>query len=101
MRGRSRTKLAKFSSLVFVVAAAALMVAPTGAGAATTLGDTFDPTTACDPDVTRLQSASGGQYTAPTNGVITRWEYQADADEPNNMRFKVGRATGTTNEFFI
>ena len=94
MRGRNRrSNLAKFSPLAFVVAAAALMVAPSGASAATTIGETFEPTTLCDGAMlTRLQSVSpGGQYSAPSDGVITRWSFEAGADPPD-LRFKAARA---------
>jgi Ca2+-binding RTX toxin-like protein len=78
-----------------VAAAAAMLVAvPSGASAATTIGETFDPDFVCSPNFTRLQSTSpGGQYTVPAPGVITRWSFQADAAPPN-IKFKVGRSAG-------
>ena len=84
-----------------VAAAAAAMVVPSSTSAAVTIGDTFPPTGSCAFSQTRLQSVSGGQYSAPTNGVITSWSFEAASNEPDNLRFKVGRATGTADEFTI
>ena len=81
-------------SIASVVVAAALIAAPSSAGAATTIGETFDPDMVCSPNFTRLQSTSpGGQYTVPTAGVITKWSFQADAAPPQ-IKFKVGRSAG-------
>ena len=72
--------------------AVALLAIPSGASAGTQIGETFTPTGGCDSNRTRLQSVSpGGQYSAPSDGVITRWSFQAAATPPD-LRFKVGRA---------
>jgi hypothetical protein len=77
---------------VAVIVATALMAAPSGASGATTIGETFTPSAFCDTSRTRLQSVSpGGQYSAPSDGVITRWSFQAGGAPPD-LRFKVGRA---------
>jgi RTX calcium-binding nonapeptide repeat (4 copies) len=77
------------------------MAAPSGASAATTIGETFTPPTGCLANNTRLQTVSpGNQYAAPTNGVITQWSFQANASPPK-LKFKVGRPTGVANEFTI
>jgi hypothetical protein len=48
------------------------------AGAATQLGETFAPPTACDPNAANLQSSSpAGQYTVGFPGVITSWSFHA------------------------
>ena len=65
---------------VVAIAAAALMALPSGASAATTIGETFAPTAdlGCGANFTRLQVASvGDQYVVPTDGVITQWNFQA------------------------
>jgi hypothetical protein len=79
-------------SLASVVAMTLLIAAPSGASAATQIGETFAPSAFCDTSRTRLQSVSpGGQYSAPSDGVITSWSFQAGAAPPD-LRFKVGRA---------
>jgi Ca2+-binding RTX toxin-like protein len=84
-------KLAK-TVAVTALAGSALIAVPSGASAATQIGETFTPSAFCDTSRTRLQSVSpGGQYSAPSDGVITRWSFQAGAAPPD-LRFKVGRA---------
>jgi hypothetical protein len=86
-------------SFACAVAAVALMVAPSGASAATTIGQTFDPYSLvsegveCPSDFTRLQSVSpGAAYAAPSAGVITRWSFEADpVTTSGNIKFKVAR----------
>ena len=81
-------------SLASLAAAALIAAIPSGASAATQIGETFTPETGCGAgaDLTRLQSVSpGNQYAAPFNGVITRWSFEAAATPPD-LRFKVGRA---------
>jgi hypothetical protein len=81
--------------LLFLVAAAALIVGPSGASAATQIGETFDPTGNCIANFTRLQSVSpANSYAAPSAGVITRWSYDHAGDPSSvpNLKFKVGRA---------
>jgi hypothetical protein len=71
------------------------VVAPATASAATTLGQTFDPT-GCSPE-TYIQTASpmgGPSYTAPFSGVITRWSYQSDSTPPPTVRLKVAQDFG-------
>jgi hypothetical protein len=99
-------KLAR-TILVVAIAATALLAAPSGASAATTIGQVFIPTgNTCGANFTRLQSTSppantgSPQYLAPTDGVITQWHFQAPATT-SAMRFKVGRATGNPNEFTV
>jgi RTX calcium-binding nonapeptide repeat (4 copies) len=104
------SKLAKVVSAIFL-AATALMAAPSGAGAATLFGQTFTPTGGpqgqpCTANFTRLNTVSpdpstgSPQYAAPTDGVITQWNFQAPAATVQ-MKFKVGRATGNPNEFTL
>ena len=90
---------------VTAIAAAALMVAPSLATGATTIGQTFTPDATCVSNFTRVQSvAPSGQYAAPADGVITRWSFQAGATPPTGLKFKVGRAAPgadfTTNATF-
>jgi hypothetical protein len=87
---------AKLFSAV-VLAATALMAAPSGAGAATTIGETFTPNS-CAPYFTVLQVVSpGNEYAAPADGVITRWSFQATATNVPQLKFKVGRPVGGTD----
>lgn len=93
------------------VVVAALIVAPTGAGAATsTVGQTFapDPATNCGgagsiPGVTFLQTevASGNQYIVPGNGTITSWSFQTGSDLPSTLKFKVGRPQEDGSILFV
>jgi hypothetical protein len=76
-----------------LVALPASVAAPASAGAATQIGNTLTPTGTCSAGYTWLQS----QYSSPADGVITRWDYQADASNIPQLKFKVGRlVTGTT-----
>jgi hypothetical protein len=55
--------------------------------AASTVGHTLTPEGMCSAGFTVLQS----QYSAPSDGVITRWDYQAGASNVPQLKFKVGR----------
>ena len=78
-------------SLASLAAAALIAAIPSGAGAATTIGETFVPVGDACFGTTVIQSISpGGQYSAPSDGVITRWSFEADGAPPD-LRFKVGR----------
>jgi Ca2+-binding RTX toxin-like protein len=100
MSGSDRgTKLSKRVSLAIVAATAALLVIPSGASAGVQIGQTFVPTTFCAAGNSRLQTISaptGPQFAAPTDGVITRWNYQA-GPAPPPLKFKVGHNVGGTN----
>jgi len=89
----------RISLLAVLTAAGLALAAPSGAAAATNLGETFTPSpTLCN--LTNLQTTSpNGQYTVPFAGVITSWSYQALASPPN-VNFKVGRSAGG-NSFTI
>jgi hypothetical protein len=78
-----------------VVTFTALIAATGSAGAATRIGETFQPTDNCSPR-TRLQSSSpGAKYAAPFSGVITSWSFQSSsAAGESPVRFKVGRHAG-------
>jgi hypothetical protein len=77
----------------------ALISIPSGASAATTIGETFDPSSLgvegleCSSNFTRLQSVSpGAAYAAPSAGVITRWSFEADpVTTSGDIKFKVAR----------
>ena len=86
------SKLARTITLA-AIAATALMAAPSGASAATTIGQTVSPGN-CTAGPTRLQTTSPGNlYAAPSGGVITSWSFQAGAAVPT-LKFKVGRPAG-------
>jgi Ca2+-binding RTX toxin-like protein len=91
------SKLARTLAAAGALAGAALIAVPSGASAATTIGQTFAPATAtqCAANYTYLQSTSpGGQYAAPTVGVITGWSFQASAANVPQLKFKVARPAG-------
>jgi hypothetical protein len=86
---------------VTVLVATALMVAPSGAGAATRVGETFTPVSGnpnpCTGGYTFIQSSSpNGQYAVPLAGVITSWSFAANGSPPQ-LKFKVGRSAGGAN----
>ena len=77
----------------------ALLAAPSGASAATTIGQTVSPGN-CTSGPTRLQTTSPGNlYAAPSAGVITQWSFQAGSAVPE-LEFKVGRPVGG-NDYMI
>jgi len=81
----------------------ALLAAPSSAGAATQIGQTFIPNPvgpSCSAGFTRVQGTSpGGQYASPANGVITAWSFDAGPGPPR-LRFKVAHPEGG-NSFTI
>jgi hypothetical protein len=75
------------------------LTVPTGASAATTLGETFVPPNAITEVSIGLQAQSpGNQYAAPSPGVITSWSFQASFGAvPQGLKLKVGRPAGGTD----
>jgi hypothetical protein len=90
---------------VGVCAVGALALAPTPAGAAVTIGETFTPggTTDCNNGFSWIGDPSpappAAQYSAPSDGVITSWSFEAGATGTPQVRLKVYRPTGVTEEF--
>lgn len=81
-----------------VGASAVLAVSAPSAGAATNLGETFDPPSDCAPNTTYLVTDSiGGAYTVPSDGVISSWSFQTGAAAPEVLRLKVGRVTSSSD----
>jgi len=81
----------RFASLVGV-AVATLVAAPTGASAATQIGQTVDPSASdCSEDRTRLQvdSSSSDHYRIPFDGVITSWSFLGGDVVPSQIKLKV------------
>jgi len=66
------------------------------APAATTIGDsTFTPSGTCNGIGTYAQIASpGGQFAAPSAGIITSWTFGAGTTPATSLEFKVLRAAG-------
>ena len=83
-----------------ILAATALMAAPSGAGAAAQVGQTVDPSGSfCSPNnLTWLQSISpsNGSFVVPFDGVITSWSYQGADFPPATLKLKVGRVGATS-----
>jgi hypothetical protein len=91
MKGRTGSLLRRFS-LGFLAAGAMLMAVPSGASSATQIGETFVPDVGCSADTTFAQGISpGGKYAAPSDGVITKWSFQAPTTGPDKLAFKVSR----------
>jgi hypothetical protein len=88
-------------SLVVAIGLCAVLAAPSTAGAATQLGETFPPAGGCVGS-TALQSGSpDDRYTVPAPGVITAWSFQASASPPT-LEFKVARPlAGSPDTFTI
>ena len=79
------------------VSAVAVLSAPS-AGAATNLGETFDPPSFCATDTTYLVTGSvGNTYTVPFDGVISGWSFQTGSFAPESIRLKIGRVTTGTD----
>ncbi len=81
--------------LFLLVAGAVLaLAAPGRALGAVTIGATFTAGEPLAASPTYIQSrSSGNAYAAPSDGVITSWAHQADADPPM-LRFKVVHPLG-------
>jgi hypothetical protein len=81
---------------VFLLVAGAVLAlaAPGSALGAVTIGATFTAGEPLAASPTYIQSRSAGNaYAAPSDGVITSWAHQADADPPT-LRFKVVHPLG-------
>jgi hypothetical protein len=88
-----------------LIAAATLsFMAPAGAGAATTVGSTFDPAGSaigCNPELFYVQHTSPGDlYRMPTSGVLTSWSFQTSTTAPS-IRLKVLRSTGNPDQYLV
>jgi hypothetical protein len=80
------------------------LAAPTGASAATTLGETFAPTgdLSCggpNYEVVQVHRASGTSYAAPSAGVLTSWSFEASTLASTTLTLRVYRPTGTPQQF--
>jgi hypothetical protein len=92
----TRNRVRLISALA--VTTAALLASAPSAGAATDLGETFDPPSPCGTNTTYIVTDSiGDAYTVPSNGVITGWSFQTGAVAPEVIRLKVGRAISGTD----
>jgi hypothetical protein len=79
-------------ALLSAVAFGLLIAAPGSAGAATQLGQTFTSTIDTSDGYEMFQTTSlGGQYAAPSSGVITAWSFQAGATPPQGLKLKIAR----------
>src|SRR5262249_54390121 len=96
LRVRGLRRMGRKLALASALAGAALaFVLPGAAGAATTLGETFVPGGCAEDTYIQSDTPSGApSYTAPFDGVITRWSYQSDASPPPSVRLKVARDLG-------
>jgi hypothetical protein len=83
------------ASAVGLFAALAAASAST-AGAAVTVGSTFTPVVDFGGAGTFIQSSSpvGDSYAVPTNGVITRWSFEAASGTTPPLKLKVVRPAG-------
>ncbi len=78
-------------------AAGFVLIAPSGASAATPLGATFSPNS-CAGDTTYIQTVSpGNSYTVPADGVITHWSYRAGSADGTSVKLKIGRVSPTAD----
>jgi len=81
-----------------VSASAVSLLAATSAGAATNLGETFDPPDFCAPGTTYITTESPGDtYVVPFSGVVSSWSFQTDAIAPPAARLKIGRVNSDTD----
>jgi hypothetical protein len=82
------------------------LAAPAGASAATTLGETFAPTSdlSCggpNNEVVQTHRASGTSYAAPSAGVLTSWSFEASTTDSTTLTLRVYRPTGTPQTFTV
>jgi hypothetical protein len=94
---------------MFIASALAIgglgLAAPTGASAATTLGETFAPAldSSCnggpDSEAVQIHRASGPSYAAPSAGVLTSWSFQSSNTQSTTLTLRVFHPTGTPQEF--
>jgi hypothetical protein len=82
-----------------------LALAPSSAGAAVTIGETFTPggVSDCNNGFSWIGDPSpalpAAQYAAPSAGVITSWSFEAGATGTPQVRLKVYRPTGALLEY--
>ena len=90
---RSVPRHRRLGAVIAGMACASVLIAPSPAGSAVQIGETFTPTSDFGPDHTAVQSGSpGGAYAAPFAGVITSWSFEASATAvPQGLKFKVAR----------
>jgi hypothetical protein len=93
--------------VLYVVGALGVVAALTpSAMAATTVGETFTPTTpgTCSGipafEVVQTGRASGPSYAAPSAGVFTSWSFQAGAAN-TTLTLRVFHPTGTAHEYKV
>jgi uncharacterized repeat protein (TIGR01451 family) len=79
--------------LVGLVTLLALFGLVPSAYAATTIGQVFTPTAQTTATVVQTGVGSGVGYSVPSDGVITSWSFQADA-EGASVRLKAARRNG-------
>jgi hypothetical protein len=88
-------KRAASPAVVLALLASSVLLFAGQASAATTLGETFDPTFACADDTTFLQIvAPSSSYTVPYEGVLTSWSVKGEASSPSAVTFKIARPIG-------
>jgi uncharacterized repeat protein (TIGR01451 family) len=76
---------------ILLACALALLVVPSTAAASTTIGQVFTPTAQTSATIAQTGVASGAGYTVPSDGVITSWQFEADAAGAQ-VKLKVLRA---------
>jgi uncharacterized repeat protein (TIGR01451 family) len=76
---------------LLLACALAVLVVPSTAAASTTIGQVFTPTAQTSATIAQTGVASGAGYTVPSDGVITSWQFEADAAGAQ-VKLKVLRA---------
>jgi Ca2+-binding RTX toxin-like protein len=95
MRAGRGSSIGRSSVALLTAAVGLLLATPTGASAATQVGETFEPSWPCHDNINFLQSASpGAPYGVPHDGVLTAWSFRAPASGTDLLKFKVGRPAG-------
>jgi hypothetical protein len=85
-----------------IAAATIAFIAPAGAGASTTVGETFTPIGyQCGDHEWELQTTSpSSTYVVPSAGILTSFSYLGGADQPpNGLKLEVARTTATPNQY--
>jgi Ca2+-binding RTX toxin-like protein len=97
--GEKMRKLAGTIPLAALVVMGLMMVAPTGAGAATTIGQTGTPVENCQDNRpwTQPSVTSGASYAASSDGVISSWSTMGGGVAGRTVKLLILRPAGGTN----
>ena len=94
---RARLTAPAVPALLVMLALALCVALPASATGAAPLGETFVTNNTCAGTTTVQTGSPTGNYTVPSAGVITSWQFLAGATPPTQLRLKLVQATGGNN----